>query len=116
MPWVSGKCFTRLRTCRIGSPRSTGASMAATASSSECASTTSTSETFGVASCGSSFLLSSAMDRLLPEVARRGAADQVAAVLLGDRHQGRALRTADVLGLGAARVEGATARDAQQVG
>src|SRR5690606_15266253 len=90
-------------------------SSAATSSASVSASTTSTSETFGVASTGSSFLLSSAMDRLLPEVARRGTADQFGPVLLGHRVQRLDVRTADVLRLRAARVERAAARDARQV-
>src|ERR1044072_4363284 len=108
MPWVSGKCLTRLRTWRIGSPRSTCASRAATASSSFAASTVVTSETLGVASAVSvasadlvtstalSFFSVSAMDRLLPEVARTAAARQCGAVLLGDRGQRRDLGGADV--------------------
>src|SRR5690348_734749 len=114
MPWVSGKCFTRLRTWRIGSPRWAGVSMAATAASSVGASTLSTGTVFGVSA--TSRAVGSAMEGLLPEVARARAAGQLPALVTGDREQRRGVRTADVLRLRAARIEGAAVRDPQQVG
>src|SRR3954467_2341340 len=76
----------------------------------------STSETFGVASVGSAALVGSAMDRLLPEVARAGAAGQFRSVPLRHRNQRRRVGTADVPCLLAPRVERTALGHLEQVG
>src|SRR5206468_1241354 len=86
MPRVSGKCLTRLRTCSTGS-RSAAPGPAA-----------------GSVSVGACVI-----ERLLPEVAG-------ARPLGGHPVQRRDVGPAHVPGARAARVEGATGRDVQQVG
>src|SRR3954471_5319342 len=87
MPWVSGKCLTRPRTCRIGSrPAGPG------------------SDGSGLVGCGAVVT-----DDLLPEVAGAGAG-------LADPVERGLLDAADVPRQRAARVEGAARRDVQQVG
>src|SRR4051812_40951164 len=103
IPWVSGKCFTRFRTCRIGSPRGTGSAMA---SSTLATSSETTSPVFA----------SSGIEGLLPEVAGAAAPGQLGAVPLRHLVQRRGFLTADVLGAGAAGAERAARGYAQQVG